>query len=150
MGSGPVHLTPPLDHGPDKIPNHRGAGLGWGMVMGEEWASAARNYHDLAFEFFVKAIVSTNVGDRENYQRAAQFYAANAGAALTRAKQALDSAPGYGAEGERGNQRAEADARIARLEGSRGSSVERCGRRRLAPFTSATADAVKIADVARV
>jgi hypothetical protein len=113
-----------------------------------EWAIAARNYHDLALEFFVKAIVSTDAGDRENYRRATQFYAAEAGAELTRARQALDSALGYGAEDERGNERAEADTRIVRLapdEAVLRETVAAAWHR----VTDTPADTMKTADVAR-
>jgi hypothetical protein len=118
------------------------------MVMGE-WAIAARNYHDLALEFFVKAIVSTDAGDRENYRRAAQFYAAEAGAELTRARQALDSTLGYGAEDERGNQHAEADTRIVRLEATDEAVLRDTVAAAWHRVTDTTADTMKTADVAR-
>jgi hypothetical protein len=52
----------------------------------EDSADNARHYHDLAFEFLVRAKFATDVHVRDNYRKLGRYYAAKAGAEIDRAK----------------------------------------------------------------
>ena len=52
----------------------------------EDSADNARHYHDLAFEFLVRAKFATDVHVRDNYRKSGRYYAAKAGAEIDRAK----------------------------------------------------------------